>query len=77
MSQRHKILNQAVRKFASSYDNIDFIELTGLIHSEDDYGDCINHFSRQVYYSLAGEITTKANFILGGNFLALKEEKIF
>ena len=77
MAQRHKVLNQAVRKFASSYDNIDFIELTGLIHSEDDYGDCINHFSRQVYYSLAGEIITKANFILGGNFLALKEEKIF
>ena len=73
MAQRHKILNQAVREFASNYDNIDLIELTELVHSEDDYGDCINHFSRQVYFELAQGIVEKANGILGQNLLALKK----
>ncbi len=72
MAQRHKILNQAVRKFASNYDNIDLIELTELIRSEDDYGDCINHFSRQVYFELAQRIVEKANGVLGQNLLTLK-----
>lgn len=72
MAQRHKILNQAVREFASNYDNVDLIELTELIHSVDDYGDCINHFSRQVYFELAQKIVEKANGILGQNLLTLK-----
>ena len=72
MAQRHKILNQAVREFASNYDNVDLIELTELIHSVNDYGDCINHFSRQVYFELAQKIVEKANGILGQNLLTLK-----
>ena len=72
MDQRHKILNEAVREFADGCKNIDIIELTDLIRSEEDYGDCINHFSRQVYYSLAGEIIAKSNQILGGNYLKIK-----
>ena len=72
MAERHKILNSAVRKFAVNYNNIDLIELTDLIHSENDYGDCINHFSREVYYNLAQKIIEKANRIFGEDCLKIK-----
>ena len=72
MAERHKILNSAVRKFAVNYNNIDLIELTDLIHSENDYCDCINHFSREVYYNLAQKIIEKANRIFGEDCLKIK-----
>lgn len=55
MAERHKILNQHVRKWALS-NKVQTIELTNFIKSDEDYTTCINHFSRKVYAKLAEEV---------------------
>lgn len=70
MAQRHKILNDAVRR--EFKDKVDFIELTDLIENDDDYTTCINHFSRRVYVKLAEKISEISNKKLGKSCLKLK-----
>ena len=57
---------------SKKYDNIDILELTDLIQSDDDYNECINHFSRRVYADFAGKIVGMLNKKLGKNYLELK-----
>lgn len=71
MASKHIILNKAVREFVQKYDNIDILELTDLIQSDDDYNECINHFSRRVYADFAGKIVGMVNKKLGKNLLEL------
>ena len=71
MAERHKILNSAVRE--NFKDKVEFIELTDLIKSDEDYTVCINHFSRRVYVDLAQKITEIANKKLGKNLLFVKQ----
>lgn len=49
----HKEINAMVRAYAGNRDRIRLIEMTDYIHSQEDYADSINHFSRNVYYQLA------------------------
>ena len=70
MAERHKILNDAVRK--NFKNEVDFIELSDFIKSDEDYAECINHFSRRVYADLARKITEIANKKLGNEYLSLK-----
>ena len=70
MAERHKILNDAVRK--NFKNEVDFIELSDFIKSDEDYAECINHFSRRVYADLARKITKIANKKLGNEYLSLK-----
>lgn len=49
----HKEINALVRAYAGDKDRIRLIEMTDYIHSQEDYADSINHFSRNVYYQLA------------------------
>lgn len=51
LASRHTLINREVEKFAQ-WNNIDTINLTGLIESDDDYTSCINHFERKVYLKL-------------------------
>lgn len=67
MAERHKILNSAIRKEFKN--EIDIIELTDFIKSDEDYIECINHFSRRVYADLADKITEIANLKLGHKYL--------
>ena len=71
MAERHKILNSAVRE--NFKDKVEFIELTDLIKSDEDYTVCINHFSRRVYVDLAQKIAEIANKKLGKNLLFVKQ----
>ena len=71
MAERHKILNDAVRK--NFKNEVDFIELSDFIESDEDYAECINHFSRRVYANLAQKIIDMANKKLGKNYLSLKD----
>lgn len=71
MAERHEILNQAIRK--NFKDNVDFIELTDFIKTDEDYTTCINHFSRKVYVDLAKKIVEITNKKLGCNLLAIKK----
>ena len=70
MAERHKILNEAVRKTFAG--RVGFIELTEFIQNDDDYTTCINHFSRRVYADLAKKIAEAANHELGQNVLTVK-----
>ena len=71
MAERHNILNSAVRE--NFKDKVEFIELTDLIKSDEDYTVCINHFSRRVYVDLAQKIAEIANKKLGKNLLFVKQ----
>ena len=72
MAEHHKILNTEVRKFASKND-IEIIELTDFIKSDEDYTTCINHFSRNVYMELAKKVIDISNKKLGKKYLNIKE----
>ena len=54
MAERHKILNRAVRE--NFKNQMEFIELTDFIKNDEDYIECINHFSRRVYAELAEKL---------------------
>lgn len=57
----HKAVNALVKAYAKSKDRIRIIETTDYIHSQEDYEDCINHFSRNVYYQLATALCSCIN----------------
>ena len=71
----HILLNKHVREFAKKYDNIDIVEITDLIQSDDDYSECINHFSRRIYVEIARKIIDITNRRLNEKHLSLKTEK--
>ena len=61
LAERHKEVNAAVKKYASEKERIRCVETTKYIKSQDDYIDCINHFSRNVYYDIATEVVECIN----------------
>lgn len=50
-----------MREFAKDHDRIRLINPTDYIHSQQDYFDSINHFSRNVYYDIATRIVEIIN----------------
>lgn len=58
---RHKEINELVKNFAEDKERIRIINMTDFIKSQDDYEDCINHFSRNVYYNLAAAVVSCIN----------------
>ena len=73
--EQHITLNKQVREFVKDYDNIDIVEITDFIKSDDDYTDCINHFARRIYADIAEKIVEIINSRLGEKHLTLKQEK--
>ena len=71
MAERHKILNSAIKKEFKN--KVEFIELTDFIKNDEDYTNCINHFSRRVYVDLAKRVVEVGNKLLGENLLSLKK----
>lgn len=63
-AKRHKKINRLVEKFARDKRRIILVNTTDFIHTQADYVDCINHFSRNVYYNLATEVCSCINKIL-------------
>lgn len=53
--------NPALTEFALDHDRMKIINITDFIHSQDDFIDSINHFTRNVYYKIAGEICRYIN----------------
>lgn len=64
-ARRHKEINKVVRDFAADKKRIRLVNMTDFIHSQEDYGDSINHFSRNVYYSLATAVCSCINEAFG------------
>ncbi|MCM1326546.1 MAG: glycosyltransferase [Bacteroidales bacterium] len=60
-AERHKAINALVKDFAADKPRMKWIAATDFIHSQEDYEDCINHFSRDVYYHLAGAVCSCIN----------------
>ena len=60
-AERHKRINRLVKEFAADKSRIRIINMTDFIESQSDYEDCINHFSRRVYYDLATEVVRYIN----------------
>ena len=58
---RHKEINRLVREFAEDRERITLVNTTDFIRSQADYEDCINHFSRNVYYDLATAVCSCIN----------------
>lgn len=59
--KHHQKMNTVVKNFAKDKERIVLIETTDYIHSQMDYEDCINHFSRSVYYEIANKILNILN----------------
>ena len=57
----YRDINPIIQEFAEDHERVRTINVTDFIHSQDDFGDCINHFSRNVYYKIAGEIVRYIN----------------
>lgn len=49
----HKAINPTIRAWANGKDNISLIDFTNLVDSEDDYIDCVNHFTKKIYVRIA------------------------
>ena len=60
-AEHHREINALVKAYAKDKDRIRIIEMTDYIHSQDDYDDSINHFSRNVYYQLATALCNHIN----------------
>ena len=53
--------NPVLTAFAEDHERMKVINVTDFINSQEDFADCINHFSRNVYYKIAGEICRYIN----------------
>lgn len=61
LAEIYREYNPAITEFALDHDRMKVINITDFIHSQDDFIDSINHFSRNVYYNIAGEICNYIN----------------
>ena len=57
----HKEMNPYIREFARDKERVHLVEFSEFIGSREDYVDCVNHFSRNVYYNLATRIVSIIN----------------
>ncbi|MCR5418320.1 MAG: HAD-IIIC family phosphatase [Lachnospiraceae bacterium] len=62
--EMYRNANPVIREFAERHDRVKVIDPSAYIHSNNDYRDNINHFSRNVYYEIAGEICNLINMYL-------------
>lgn len=58
---RHAQVNSAIAEFAKGKSQISLINATEFIRGQKDFIDCINHFSRNVYYEIATRIVALIN----------------
>lgn len=61
LCELYREINPVIKAFAEDHERIRVIDPTEFIHSQADFADCINHYSRQVYYEIAGRICEYIN----------------
>lgn len=54
LDKRHAIINRKIEEFATKH-NLEIINLTEFVESDEDYTTCINHFERKVYLKLGAK----------------------
>lgn len=57
----YREINPIIRSFAMEHRRMRVVNVSDFIRSQSDFQDCINHFSRDVYYNIAGEISRYIN----------------
>ena len=57
----YREMNPIIQEFVDDHERMRTINITDFITSQEDFADCINHFSRNVYYKIAGEICRYIN----------------
>lgn len=60
-ARHHREINAIVKAYAKDKERMRIINMTDYIHTQEDYDDSINHFSRNVYYQLAATVCTYIN----------------
>ena len=63
----HKQINDAIRAWAKSYDNVNLIDVNKYLVDQNSFYDHFNHYIKPVYYALAQEIVDIVNETLGTN----------
>lgn len=61
LSEIYREINPVIKAFAEDHERIKVIDPTEFIQSQNDFEDCVNHFSRRVYYEIAGRICDYIN----------------
>ena len=64
-AKRHSQVNRAVEAFAEGRERIKLINVTDHIRSQEDFVDCIDHYSRRIYYDLATAVCSCINKYAG------------
>ncbi len=57
----YRSINPVIKAFAADHERMRIIDPTDFIHSQDDFEDSINHYSRNVYYEISGRICDHIN----------------
>lgn len=57
----YREINPILKEFALDHDRMRTMNPTDFINSQEDFEDCINHFSRNVYYNISGKICDYIN----------------
>ena len=61
LAEIYRKMNPIIQEFVDDHERMRTINITDYIYSQEDYADCINHFSRNVYYKIAGDICKYIN----------------
>lgn len=64
-AKRHSQVNRAVEAFAEGRERVKLINVTDHIRSQEDFVDCIDHYSRRIYYDLATAVCSCINKYAG------------
>lgn len=60
-SEVYKELNPVIEEFAEDHERIKTINITDFIESQGDFRDSVNHYTKNVYYKIAGRICDYIN----------------
>lgn len=71
-ANRHKEVNTALKEAFGGTGNVMFINITDLISNQSDFKGATNHFSRSVYYKLAGCISDCVSDYIGTGKIGTK-----
>lgn len=52
----HKEMNQVIAEFVSSYNNVELIDVNGILKGKSDHADTIRHYKRDVYFKISQQI---------------------
>ena len=54
----HRELNEMIRKWAASTDNVEVIDVNEFVHGQDDFTNNINHFTRAIYHQISQKLVS-------------------